>query len=203
MVDASVSTSDKSAEQSLDELLRATHEASPGELPVALHRYAEARNTGRAVSYLIDLPQRPLMPLDEDEPRLELDDSPAGFTFRSRPRPRPRSAPNRDKELERPSEPPLGLPARLADAPRQVHETALESGDRVLPYTDEAVESRDEGGEQFGRERFAGHIIRSTAAGENAPEVLRLLIHAILDHRHGELGDDATMLMIEWRPPDP
>nr|WP_306420192.1 hypothetical protein [Streptomyces javensis] len=43
----------------------------------------------------------------------------------------------------------------------------------------------------------------STAAGENAPEVLRLLIHAILDHRHGELSDDATILMLEWRPPHP
>ncbi|MFE5157315.1 PP2C family protein-serine/threonine phosphatase [Streptomyces sp. NPDC056697] len=84
-----------------------------------------------------------------------------------------------------------------------MHETALEPGDRILLYTDGVVESRDEGGEQFGLERFADHIIRSTAAGENAPEVLRLLIHAILDHGHSQLSDDATILMIEWRPPDP
>jgi hypothetical protein len=30
--------------------------------------------------------------------------------------------------------------------------------------------------------------------------VLRLLIHAILGHRHNELSDDATILMIEWQP---
>ncbi|MFE2570645.1 PP2C family protein-serine/threonine phosphatase [Streptomyces mirabilis] len=81
-----------------------------------------------------------------------------------------------DKALERASEPPLGLPASLADGPRQVHETSLEPGDRILLYTDGVVESRDEGGEQFGLERFTDYIIRSTAAGQNAPEVLRLLI---------------------------
>ncbi|MFE2184918.1 PP2C family protein-serine/threonine phosphatase [Streptomyces sp. NPDC059455] len=400
MVDANVSTSAETAEQLLEELLRAAHEASPTELPLALDRYTEAMNMGRAVVFLIDLRQRLLMPLEEGEPRLELDHSLAGFayrtdsvrveeegtggltvwlpllngaerlgvlqlrmasldglrlwrcrtlasllalvitakrtyidTFAQRTRTRsmqlptemlraflpPRSigtgrvvstavvepayelggdafdhsftedvlhatildamghdlasglttsvamAGSRNarrtgadlaalvttvdealakwlpdqfctgvflqlhmpsgalrwsncghptplvirrqrllgKELERPAEPPLGLPAWLSDAPRQIYETTLEPGDRVLLYTDGVVESRDEGGEQFGLERFADHIIRSTAAGQNAPEVLRLLIHAILDHRHSELSDDATILMIEWHPPGP
>ncbi|MGV9856056.1 PP2C family protein-serine/threonine phosphatase [Streptomyces sp. NPDC003442] len=400
MVDANVSTSAETAEQSLEELLRAAHEASPTELPLALDRYTEAMNMGRAVVFLIDLRQRLLMPLEEGEPRLELDHSLAGFayrtdsvrveeegtggltvwlpllngaerlgvlqlrmasldglrlwrcrtlasllalvitakrtyidTFAQRTRTRsmqlptemlraflpPRSigtgrvvstavvepayelggdafdhsftedvlhatildamghdlasglttsvamAGSRNarrtgadlaalvttvdealakwlpdqfctgvflqlhmpsgalrwsncghptplvirrqrllgKELERPAEPPLGLPAWLSDAPRQIYETTLEPGDRVLLYTDGVVESRDEGGEQFGLERFADHIIRSTAAGQNAPEVLRLLIHAILDHRYSELSDDATILMIEWHPPGP
>ncbi|WP_413798905.1 PP2C family protein-serine/threonine phosphatase [Streptomyces iranensis] len=400
MVDANVSTSAETAEQALEELLRATHEASPAELPVALDHYTEAMSMGRAVVFLIDLRQRLLMPLEEGEPRLELDHSLAGFAYRTdsvrveeegtggltvwlplmngaerlgvlrlrmasldglrlwrcrtlasllalvitskrtyidtfarRTRTRsmqlptemlraflpPRSigtgqvvstavvepayelggdafdhsftedvlhatildamghdlasglttsvamAGSRNarrtgadlaalvttvdealakwlpdqfctgvflqlhmpsgalrwsncghptplvirrqrllgKELERPAEPPLGLPARLSDAPRRIYETTLEPGDRVLLYTDGVVESRDEGGEQFGLERFADHIIRSTAAGQNAPEVLRLLIHAILDHRHSELSDDATILMIEWHPPGP
>ncbi|MFD5384155.1 PP2C family protein-serine/threonine phosphatase, partial [Streptomyces sp. NPDC127074] len=109
-----------------------------------------------------------------------------------------RGAPGRAPAGARPP-PPGGPPP----PPRRIHETALEPGDRILLYTDGVVESRDEGGEQFGLERFADHIIRSTAAGENAPEVLRLLIHAILDHGHSQLSDDATILMIEWRPPDP
>ncbi|WAP55683.1 PP2C family protein-serine/threonine phosphatase [Streptomyces sp. S465] len=400
MVDANVSTSAETAEQLLEELLRATHEASPAELPGALDRYTEAMRMGRAVVYLIDLQQRLLMPLAEGEPRLGLDDSLAGFayrtdtvrveedgadglalwlplmngaerlgvlqlrtisldgltlwrcrmlasllalvitskrtyldTFAQRIRTRSMQLPTEmvraflpprsigtgrvvstavlepayelggdafdhsftedvlhasildamghdlasglttsvamagsrnarrtgadlaalvttvdealatwlpdqfctgvfvrlhmpsgvlrwancghptplvirrqrllEKELERAFEPPLGLPAQLSDATRQIHETALEPGDRVLLYTDGVVESRDEGGEQFGLERFADHIIRSTAAGQSAPEVLRLLIHAILDHRHRELSDDATILMIEWHPPDP
>ncbi|WNE96205.1 PP2C family protein-serine/threonine phosphatase [Streptomyces luomodiensis] len=400
MVDASVSASAETAEQLLEELLRATHEASPAELPGALDRYTEAMRMGRAVVYLIDLQQRLLMPLAEGEPRLGLDDSLAGFayrtdtvrveedgadglalwlplmngaerlgvlqlrtvsldgltlwrcrmlasllalvitskrtyldTFAQRIRTRSMQLPTEmvraflpprsigtgrvvstavlepayelggdafdhsftedvlhasildamghdlasglttsvamagsrnarrtgadlaalvatvdealsawlpdqfctgvfvrlhmpsgvlrwancghptplvirrqrllEKELERASEPPLGLPAQLSNATRQIHETTLEPGDRVLLYTDGVVESRDEGGEQFGLERFADHIIRSTAAGQSAPEVLRLLIHAILDHRHRELSDDATILMIEWHPPDP
>lgn len=107
------------------------------------------------------------------------------------------------KALERPPEPPLGLPARLAETARQVHEVRLEPGDRILLYSDGVVESRNEEGEQFGLERFTDYIIRSTAAGQNAPEVLRLLIHSILDHRHNKLSDDATILMFEWQPPDP
>ncbi|MER7790482.1 PP2C family protein-serine/threonine phosphatase [Streptomyces sp. NPDC097640] len=105
------------------------------------------------------------------------------------------------KALARPPEPPLGLPASLAGDSRQVYETALEPGDRILLYTDGVVEARDEGGEQFGLERFTDYIIRSTAAGHTASEVLRLLIHAILDQRKNELSDDATILMIEWQPP--
>ncbi|MCQ4080635.1 serine/threonine-protein phosphatase [Streptomyces sp. RB6PN25] len=108
------------------------------------------------------------------------------------------------KALERDAEPPLGcLPAGLTAAPPQVHETHLEPGDRILLYTDGVVESRNEGGEEFGLERFTDYIIRSTAAGQTAAEVLRLLIHAILDHRHSRLSDDATILMVEWQPPDP
>ena len=80
---------------------------------------------------------------------------------------------------------------------------SLEPGDRILLYSDGVVESRDEAGEEFGLERFTDYIIRSTAAGQSAPEVLRLLIHAILEHRHDKLSDDATILMFEWQPPEP
>ncbi|MFD5453018.1 PP2C family protein-serine/threonine phosphatase [Streptomyces sp. NPDC003470] len=107
------------------------------------------------------------------------------------------------KALERPPEPPLGLPAGLAGTGRRVHDVSLEPGDRILLYSDGVVESRDEAGEEFGLERFTDYIIRSTAAGQSAPEVLRLLIHAILEHQHNELSDDATILMFEWQPPDP
>ncbi|WP_411124595.1 PP2C family protein-serine/threonine phosphatase [Streptomyces sp. x-19] len=105
--------------------------------------------------------------------------------------------------LERPPEPPLGLPANLAGVSRQVHDASLESGDRILLYSDGVVESRNEKGEQFGLERFTDYIIRSTAAGQSAPEVLRLLIHSILEHRHNKLDDDATILMFEWQSPRP
>ncbi|MET9388743.1 hypothetical protein ABZY09_49360 [Streptomyces sp. NPDC002928] len=36
--------------------------------------------------------------------------------------------------------------------------------------------------------------------GRKPAEVLRLLIHALLDHQRNQLRDDATILLFEWRP---
>ena len=108
-----------------------------------------------------------------------------------------------EKALERPPQPPMGLPAQLAEATREAHEIRLEPGDRVLFYTDGVTEARVEGGEEFGLDGFTSSIIRGAAAGELAPEVLRRLIHSILDRQNNQLRDDATLLLIEWRPPRP
>lgn len=105
--------------------------------------------------------------------------------------------------LERPAQPPMGMPAQLVHAPRTAYETTLQPGDRVLFYTDGVTEARLEGGEEFGVERFTDSIIRAAAAGELAPEALRRIIHAILDRQGDRLRDDATLLFIEWRPPRP
>ncbi|MBC7272328.1 MAG: serine/threonine-protein phosphatase, partial [Streptomyces sp.] len=105
------------------------------------------------------------------------------------------------EEMVRKPDPPMGLPFLLADRARQTHEIALEPGDRVLMYTDGVTEARTREGEEFGLQRFADSIIRATAAGELAPEVLRRLIHSILDAQHNRLRDDATILMFEWWPP--
>ncbi|WP_055587959.1 PP2C family protein-serine/threonine phosphatase [Peterkaempfera griseoplana] len=105
-----------------------------------------------------------------------------------------------DRALERAPQPPMGLPHLLGPARREVHETVLEPGDRVLLYTDGVTEARA-GGTEFGLDRFADFIIRSAAAGQEPAEVLRLLIHAILDHQDHNLSDDATILLVEWRPP--
>ncbi|AEW92654.1 MULTISPECIES: PP2C family protein-serine/threonine phosphatase [Streptomycetaceae] len=105
-----------------------------------------------------------------------------------------------ERALERPAQPPMGLPFRLGPTVREVHETALEPGDRVLLYTDGVTEARGENGEEFGLDRFTDFIIRSSAAGQEPAEVLRLLIHAILDHQRNDLSDDATILLVEWQP---
>ncbi len=87
----------------------------------------------------------------------------------------------------------------LAPATRQVQETELAPDDCVLLYSDGVVEARDESGGEFGLDRFTDFIIRSNAAGERPAEVLRLLIHAILDYQGNQLRDDATILLFEWR----
>ncbi|MER8186140.1 PP2C family protein-serine/threonine phosphatase [Kitasatospora sp. NPDC094015] len=102
--------------------------------------------------------------------------------------------------LARAPEPPLGL-ADLAGAPRTTHTASLLPGDRLLMYTDGVVEAKGTAHEMFGLDRFAEFVIRATAAGEPAPEVLRRLIHALLANQDSQLTDDATIMMIEWQPP--
>ncbi|MFE9423696.1 PP2C family protein-serine/threonine phosphatase [Kitasatospora sp. NPDC006697] len=101
--------------------------------------------------------------------------------------------------LEVSGELPLGLGPGYA-ATRTVHEAQLEPGDRVLIHTDGVTEARSATGRQFGEVQLVDFVTRALAAGEPAPEALRRLIHAILDHHHGRLQDDATIVLAEWHP---
>lgn len=75
----------------------------------------------------------------------------------------------------------------------------LEPGDRLLLYTDGIVEALTPDGERFGLDRFADFVIRREADGVSAPETLRRLIHSILSYQRGQLQDDATVMLVEWR----
>lgn len=104
------------------------------------------------------------------------------------------------RTLSGPTAPPLGAGLR-PELP--VHEETLEPGDRVLFYTDGVVEARNAAGEQFGLERLVEFVTRAEADGDLAPETMRRLSHAVLDHQGGELQDDATHLMLEWLTDEP
>ncbi len=93
--------------------------------------------------------------------------------------------------------PPLGL-GLLGDI--SVASRSLQPEDSVLIYSDGITESRRGNGQMFGVDRLADFITRETAAGLSTPETLRRLAHAILDFQHGDLQDDATVLMATWRP---
>jgi hypothetical protein len=93
---------------------------------------------------------------------------------------------------------PLGLNAAWGDTPR-VETQSLEPGDRLLFYSDGVVEARDSAGEFFGADRLADLITRASAAEQPAPETMRRLMHAILDHQAGALQDDATTMLLEWK----
>lgn len=98
--------------------------------------------------------------------------------------------------LDCPPTHPLGT---QLDLPVTLCREQLEPGDRLLLYTDGIVEARDGEGHEFGRDRFIEFIIRHQADGLEAPETLRRLVHAVLDHHNGRLNDDATVLLCEWR----
>jgi Stage II sporulation protein E (SpoIIE) len=74
----------------------------------------------------------------------------------------------------------------------------LQPGDRIIAFTDGVVEAR-RGMEFFGVDRLGDFVAREAAAGQIAPETLRRLTQAILEHQDGALQDDATAMLVEWR----
>ena len=44
---------------------------------------------------------------------------------------------------------------------------------------------------------------RAELAGLPAPETLRRLTAAVLAHQHGQLQDDATLVLLDWSPDAP
>ncbi|NUS01817.1 MAG: serine/threonine-protein phosphatase [Nonomuraea sp.] len=93
-------------------------------------------------------------------------------------------------------DPPMGF--RMGQDTGELH-YQLQPGDRLVFYTDGIIEAQSPDGELFGLERFIDFIIRHEADGLSAPETLRRLVQAILEHQHGRLQDDATVLVVEWR----
>jgi serine/threonine protein phosphatase PrpC len=74
----------------------------------------------------------------------------------------------------------------------------LEPGDLLLLYTDGIIEARSPDGDFFGQARLVDMVTRNLAAGLPAPETMRRVVHALLDHQAGDLDDDATLLLVEW-----
>jgi serine phosphatase RsbU (regulator of sigma subunit) len=99
---------------------------------------------------------------------------------------------------------PLGLNA-LVPGPYEVDvvETSLEPGDAVLFYTDGVVEARNPDGEEFGTNRLADLLGRESTSGWDPAEVLRRLVHLVLEHHGARLRDDASALYLRWDEPAP
>ncbi|GAA4555198.1 PP2C family protein-serine/threonine phosphatase [Pseudonocardia xishanensis] len=99
------------------------------------------------------------------------------------------------KELAQPPRPPLGV---RGGHPGEVHEERLVPGDRVLLYSDGITEARDHTGEFFGEQRLVEFTERAERDGLAAPETLRRLGAAVMEHQRGRLQDDATLLLVDW-----
>ncbi len=101
------------------------------------------------------------------------------------------------KTLGGPHRLPLGVVV-APGAPAAVAREQLEPGDRLLMYSDGITEARDEHGAFFGEERLVELTEHAAAADLSAPETLRRLALAVLEHQRGQLQDDATLLLAEW-----
>ncbi|EHY91193.1 PP2C family protein-serine/threonine phosphatase [Saccharomonospora azurea] len=92
---------------------------------------------------------------------------------------------------------PLGVSRAPADG--ILGREQLEPGDRVLFFTDGITEARDREGRLFGVDRLVEFVEHDSAANLAAPETLRRVMRAVLDHQRGRMDDDATLLMLDWR----
>ncbi|WP_181784964.1 PP2C family protein-serine/threonine phosphatase [Pseudonocardia pini] len=99
------------------------------------------------------------------------------------------------KKLDHPPRPPLGVGG---GRPGETARERLEPGDRLLLYSDGITEARDEAGEFFGERRLVELTERAERDGLGAPETLRRLGAAVLEHQQGKLQDDATLLLVDW-----
>ncbi|WP_306216059.1 PP2C family protein-serine/threonine phosphatase [Actinoplanes sp. RD1] len=101
--------------------------------------------------------------------------------------------------LPTPTALPLGL-GHMVRRPPRVTEVALEPGDSLALYTDGITEARSADGQLFGLDRL-DTFLRTELRGEApAAETMRRLIHTIVSYENGELRDDATAALIQWRP---
>ncbi len=105
----------------------------------------------------------------------------------------------RDGALVRPPSCPPARPLGLQSGRAELCSTQLRPGDRVVLYTDGVVEARSPAGEFFGEERLADLIVRAERAGEAPPETMRRLMGSVMRHQAGQLQDDASIVLVEWR----
>ncbi|HYN94221.1 MAG TPA: PP2C family protein-serine/threonine phosphatase [Pilimelia sp.] len=101
--------------------------------------------------------------------------------------------------MKAPTALPLGLGHMLRRGPG-VTEQLLEPGDTLAFYTDGITEARSADGNLFGLDRLTAFV--STAVARRLPpaEIMRQLIHTIVSYENGELRDDATAALLQWRP---
>jgi hypothetical protein len=91
---------------------------------------------------------------------------------------------------------PLGLGGPVVEVAKHV----LQSGDRVLFYTDGITEARSSDGSFFGDRRLADFLARASLERLPARDTVRHLADNILLFSDDGLRDDATMLLLEYHP---
>jgi serine phosphatase RsbU (regulator of sigma subunit) len=105
----------------------------------------------------------------------------------------------RDRRVVQALESPTTLPIGFGGAAPVISEHELRRGDRVLFFTDGAIEEHRPGGEQFGVKRLTEFVERAGQASDSVQEMVRSLSHALVQARGGVTSDDTTLFLMEWR----
>lgn len=92
------------------------------------------------------------------------------------------------------------LPWGLGGALVEEVEVELEPGDTVVFYSDGVVDGRAADGSPFGIDRFV-HLVEEAVNARAVPDlVLRHAVQQVADFQSNRLQDDATIVLLEWRP---
>jgi hypothetical protein len=95
---------------------------------------------------------------------------------------------------------PPALPMGLAASTRYpLHPIRLEPGDRLVLLTDGITEAHQRGEREFGYRRLAALLAEHHDL--EPPELVRTITRAVSEACHGELNDDATVVCLDWHPP--
>lgn len=73
----------------------------------------------------------------------------------------------------------------------------LKAGDRLVLISDGVLEAAPRGGVEFGETRLEAALLATAAQPPH--EAVRHLVRTLLDYQQGELRDDATILIFDWR----
>jgi serine phosphatase RsbU (regulator of sigma subunit) len=92
------------------------------------------------------------------------------------------------------------LPLGLGGSVVEVATSALQSGDRVLFYTDGITEARSSSGEFFGEDRLSDFLVRASLERLPTRDTVRHIADNTLTFSDDGLRDDATMLLLEYHP---
>ncbi|HEY9415966.1 MAG TPA: PP2C family protein-serine/threonine phosphatase [Pseudonocardia sp.] len=99
-------------------------------------------------------------------------------------------------ELAIPPAVPMGL---LAATRYPLHPIQLRSGDRLVLLTDGITEAHKRGEPEFGYPRLVEMLERH--GDLQPPELVRRVTREVCEACDGELGDDATLVCLDWRSP--
>ena len=89
------------------------------------------------------------------------------------------------------------LPIGLFEATSYVAQPfELQPGDRLALISDGVLEATPMGGDQFGEARLEAALLAT--ANDPPHEAVRRMVRILLDYQHGELRDDATILVLDW-----
>lgn len=92
---------------------------------------------------------------------------------------------------------PTTLPVGFGGERPRISEKALQGADRVLCFTDGAIEEHETGEEQFGEERLIHRINHAEHVGSGVR--VPWCVPSLMAERGGATSDDATLFMVEWR----